>query len=96
MALTPALAWLGAKFEEHMEDREMAPAEESESTISDMRNHVIIAGFGRVGQSIAKMLTAADIPMSRLSSSQPGSARHGVRGCRFFMAMRAGWKCSGR
>ena len=62
MALMPLLAWLGVKFEEHMDDHETAPAEESESTISDMRNHVIIAGFGRVGQSIAKMLTAADIP----------------------------------
>ena len=62
MALMPLLAWLGVKFEEHMDDHETAPAEESESTISDMRNYVIIAGFGRVGQSSAKMLTAADIP----------------------------------
>jgi CPA2 family monovalent cation:H+ antiporter-2 len=62
MALTPLLAWLGVKIHEHLDDREVAPAEESESTISDIRNHVIIAGFGRVGQSIAKMLTAFDIP----------------------------------
>ena len=62
MALTPLLAWLGVKVQEHLDDREVAPAEESESTISDIRNHVIIAGFGRVGQSIAKMLTAVDIP----------------------------------
>lgn len=66
MALTPLLAWLGAKFEEYMDEREAAPGpepiKESESTISDMQNHVIIAGFGRVGQSVAKMLTAVDIP----------------------------------
>jgi CPA2 family monovalent cation:H+ antiporter-2 len=62
MALTPLLAWLGVKFEEHMDDRETVEAEASESTINDIQNHVIIAGFGRVGQSIAKMLTAVDIP----------------------------------
>jgi len=62
MVLMPLLAWLSVKFEEHMDDHETAPAEEPESTINDMRNHVIIAGFGRVGQSIAKILAAADIP----------------------------------
>ena len=62
MALTPLLAWLGVKFEEHMDDSVVTEAESSESTISNMQNHVIIAGFGRVGQSIAKMLTALDIP----------------------------------
>ena len=62
MALTPLLAWLGTKLEEYIDDHESTPVQGSEATISDMQNHVIIAGFGRVGQSIAKMLTAVDIP----------------------------------
>lgn len=62
MALTPLLAWLGVKFEESMGDHEVTLAEGAEPAISDMQNHVIVVGFGRVGQSIAKMLTAVDIP----------------------------------
>lgn len=62
MALTPILAWLGERFETHMEDRTVPEAEVSGSEISDIQDHVIVAGFGRVGQSVAKMLTAANIP----------------------------------
>jgi CPA2 family monovalent cation:H+ antiporter-2 len=62
MALTPLLAWLGVKIENHLDDRKATTVESSESTISDIQDHVVIAGFGRVGQSIAKLLTAADIP----------------------------------
>lgn len=62
MALTPVLAWLGERFETHMEDRTSPEVTVSEAEVSDIQDHVIIAGFGRVGQSVAKMLTAADIP----------------------------------
>lgn len=62
MALTPVLAWLGERFETHMEDRGSPEATVSEAEASDIQDHVIIAGFGRVGQSVAKMLTTANIP----------------------------------
>lgn len=63
MALTPVLAWLGERFETHMEDRSTIPEDSvAEAEVSDIQDHVIIAGFGRVGQSVAKMLSAADIP----------------------------------
>ena len=96
MALMPLLARHGVMFEEHMDDHETALAEESESTISDMQNHVIIVGFGRVGQSIAKMLTAADIPYVAVEFEPTRVSEAWGQGCRFFTAMRAGWKCSGR
>ncbi|MBT5050614.1 MAG: hypothetical protein HOM58_19080 [Rhodospirillaceae bacterium] len=62
MALTPVLAWLGERFETHMEDRTSPEVTVSEAEVSDVQDHVIIAGFGRVGQSVAKMLTTANIP----------------------------------
>jgi len=33
---------------------------------ADLQGHVLIAGFGRVGQAVAKVLTAADIPFIAL------------------------------
>jgi len=96
MALIPLFAWLGVKFEEHMDGHETAPAEEPESIISDMRNLVIIAKFGRVGQSIATMLTAADISYVAVELEPTRVSEARDRGCRFFTAMRTGWKCSGR
>ena len=62
MALTPLLAWLGARFETSLETPGSHRAEAAHAEISDMRDHVIVAGFGRIGQSVAKMLAAADIP----------------------------------
>jgi CPA2 family monovalent cation:H+ antiporter-2 len=62
MALTPLLAWLGARFEASLDTSDVATAEAARTEISDMRGHVIVAGFGRIGQSVAKMLAAADIP----------------------------------
>lgn len=62
MALTPLLAWLGERFETLMEDRSIPETTMSETEVSYIQDHVIIAGFGRVGQSVAKMLVAADIP----------------------------------
>ncbi len=62
MALTPLLAWLGVRFEASFETSDTATAEAAGAEISDMQDHVIVAGFGRVGQSVGKMLAAANIP----------------------------------
>jgi CPA2 family monovalent cation:H+ antiporter-2 len=62
MALTPILAWLGERFETHLEERSTPEEVVSGAEVSDMQDHVIIAGFGRVGQSVAKMLATAGIP----------------------------------
>jgi CPA2 family monovalent cation:H+ antiporter-2 len=62
MALTPLLAWLGARFEESLELPGAHMAAAAQTEISDMQDHVIVAGFGRIGQSVGKMLAAAGIP----------------------------------
>jgi CPA2 family monovalent cation:H+ antiporter-2 len=61
--LTPLLARLGNAIGERADsearDRDAAHAE---AALQTARGHVIIAGFGRVGQQLAKLLTAQGIP----------------------------------
>lgn len=70
MALTPFLAEFGAKVSRQLEKkdvRSLAPAE-SDTTTSSIKDHVIIAGFGRVGQLIAQMLSEEMIPFVALDT----------------------------
>lgn len=62
MALTPGLAWLGNRQHKRMEANLAEKQEDMRSESADMKDHVIIAGFGRVGQSVVKTLSAAGIP----------------------------------
>ncbi|MFT5486188.1 MAG: CPA2 family monovalent cation:H+ antiporter-2 [Paracoccaceae bacterium] len=62
MALTPGLAWLGNRAHRRMEAKLAEKQEDMRSESADMKDHVIIAGFGRVGQSVVKTLSAAGIP----------------------------------
>ena len=61
--LTPLLARLGhtigERTENHARERE---ASHDEASLEMARGQVIIAGFGRVGQQLAKLLTAQGIP----------------------------------
>lgn len=65
MAVTPVLAWLGQKVEEACQkasDKEPAAIELDDDHAEDLHDHVIIIGFGRVGQSVASVLAAQAIP----------------------------------
>jgi CPA2 family monovalent cation:H+ antiporter-2 len=63
MFITPLLARLGRTIGEGSERaaRERV-AEHDEDALGQARGRIIIAGFGRVGQQLAKLLTAQDIP----------------------------------
>lgn len=64
MALTPYLVEhsleLAQKLSPQVHDN-IAP-EVPSLDVSDVRDHVIICGFGRVGQSVARMLNMEDVP----------------------------------
>jgi len=61
--ITPLLARLGHAIGERAASRARARQAEAESLELDaVRGRVIIAGFGRVGQQLAKLLQAQDIP----------------------------------
>lgn len=61
MALTPALAALadffGRRLERREGDRAAGPGEDD-----SLRDHIVIAGFGRVGQTIGRLLAARNVP----------------------------------
>ncbi len=62
MAVTPLLAALGKAADQRLRAHAARRVEDIADELSDLKDHVIVAGFGRVGQSIGKTLTAADIP----------------------------------
>ncbi len=61
--VTPMLARLGRNIGAQWERRhEPAAPQMDEAERESMRGRIIIAGFGRVGQQLAKLLTAQNIP----------------------------------
>lgn len=62
MALTPLLALIGQKFADRIE-RNLGrnPLQIIEYGVRDISNHVIIAGFGKVGKMVARVLAAEGI-----------------------------------
>lgn len=59
MMLTPGMVWLGARIADRI--ALSTPGEVDGAVAEDVRP-VLIAGFGRVGETVANMLTAADVP----------------------------------
>ncbi len=79
MALTPLLAFLGKQLEDKFQIREvpglphLSPPEGEDV----LKNHIIIAGFGRVGQMLADILdarlihyVAVDVDMNRIAEGR--------------------------
>ena len=63
MAFTPFLATLGKWVEEKFSIAEKEKhANDIAGETTDLRNHIIIAGFGRAGQIVAQLLTEKLIP----------------------------------
>ncbi|MCS0583835.1 cation:proton antiporter [Massilia pinisoli] len=61
--ITPLLARLGHAIGERWAERARTEqARHDEGELDEARGRVIIAGFGRVGQQLAKLLTAQNIP----------------------------------
>ena len=61
MALTPLLAAVGKHLHEKM-GRRPTTANTLGEEVRDLRDHVIILGFGRVGQTVARMLADLHVP----------------------------------
>lgn len=61
MAATPLLAWLGQKLEAAL-TKEPPSVTLTEDDAEGLHDHVIIIGFGRVGQSVASVLAQQGVP----------------------------------
>lgn len=59
MALTPLMVFVGQKITTYLTKREKTNLATIEHNQHELNEHVIICGFGRIGQSIAKVLSAA-------------------------------------
>jgi CPA2 family monovalent cation:H+ antiporter-2 len=68
MMLTPLCArcgqWVGRRLQ-HVDHRHHLPAADME----ELRDHVVIGGYGRVGRLIARLLTAENVPFIALDSN---------------------------
>lgn len=63
MALTPFLATFGKWLSERLDLKEGdSKIASSQDEIDDLRNHVIVAGFGRIGKMICRLLADRMIP----------------------------------
>lgn len=67
MLLTPALAAIGRKLSTPTEDG--VGQSELPSDLVDLEGHVIIAGFGRVGRTMARVLETENVSMVALDMS---------------------------
>ena len=56
MGITPLLSMIGSKIEDRLDSKEELDSNQEFKGISDLSEHVVIAGFGRVGRIVAYML----------------------------------------
>lgn len=85
MALTPFLAEWGARLGKILDKKDMKTMQPQEKEVEGLSDHVIIAGFGRVGRLIAEMLSeqlipfvALDVDANRVAVRRLGGGGKGV------------------
>ncbi len=61
MVATPAVGWMGARLSRWATQQPVAGLEGLKEETEDVSGHVIIAGFGRVGQTVARVLSACGL-----------------------------------
>lgn len=66
MAVVPYLASLGARLGAMFERSDMKALQPQDNEMKEMKGHVIVAGYGRVGQVITQMLSEEVIPFVAL------------------------------
>ncbi|QQG36357.1 MAG: cation:proton antiporter [Micavibrio aeruginosavorus] len=72
LTLTPAAYWLGEYCERILQKRSRLSAEDALAAASrDVSGHVVIAGFGRTGQAVARMLEENQISYLALDIDAP-------------------------
>lgn len=62
MLATPVLAWLGAWIDHRLARSNADMLSMLARETADLSDHVVVAGFGRIGQTVAKVLDARAVP----------------------------------
>ncbi len=84
MALTPALAAAGHRLGMWLERYRGRRASILAATAEAFNDHVVIAGFGRVGQTVARVLAAQEVPFVALDLDLRRVAQGRARGLPVF------------
>ena len=66
MAATPAMDYWGNRSFNFLAKQEREPVTGTDEISDDLEDHLVIAGFGRVGQTVASVLSAGGIPFVAL------------------------------
>ncbi|HZB89926.1 MAG TPA: monovalent cation:proton antiporter-2 (CPA2) family protein [Stellaceae bacterium] len=80
MATTPLMAVLGRRLAGTLRTQRAPEAALVAEEAADLSDHVIIAGFGRIGQIVGQMLTSQQLPYVAIEQSVPlveENRRHG-------------------
>jgi CPA2 family monovalent cation:H+ antiporter-2 len=75
MGLTPLLAWVGRKVEQWLEV-EAGALDKLAGETEDLQDHVLMLGFGRVGEVLARLFVARTLPFIALDLD-PARVAHG-------------------
>lgn len=62
MVLTPFLAVLGSRAAARLTPRDIPQDQIIAAAADDLQRHVVVAGFGRVGQTVARLLQQHEVP----------------------------------
>lgn len=71
LAATPLLAFVGRRIETRLAARDGDSLAHVAGETEELAEHVIVGGFGRVGQSVARLLAAAEIPYVAIERDAP-------------------------
>jgi len=75
MVATPFMFWAGKYFGNLLQKRDDPSKICSQPDLQNINNHVLIAGFGRVGQTVAKVLSDAGVTYVALDLDQKRVAK---------------------
>lgn len=84
MMATPLLISLGIRTGKTMELRGHERIEAERSRVTDLEGHIVIAGCGRVGRTVAALLDAQGIPYRAVDMDGQAVARHKAHGVDVF------------
>lgn len=85
MAVTPLLGALGVKIEKYLDKKDKMKSEDIYKDIADISNHVLVLGFGRVGQMVARLLEAENINYVAMDISPEIVAAERYKGCAVYL-----------
>ncbi len=86
LGLTPALAAIGERLDRRLESRGLPSADQLREATSKLDNHVVIFGYGRAGQTLARILAAAGEPYVAIDQSPPRVMAAAADGGQVFFA----------